>query len=124
MGFKKLEIDVLEKIAKRELSKLNDSIKDKGLSVALSEADIEQLCADRYDPMNGARAIPGYFAKAIKSKVAKFMLEHPEQKGTLHMAYNPDTRDVDLTSVNLGGATKPANDINPAAALARAAELK
>ncbi len=121
MGFKKLDTETLERIAKRELERLNESIKDKGLIVSLSEADIERICEDRYDPMNGARAIPGYFAKAVRSKVAKFMLEHPEQKGVLRMNYDAEKRDVILSSVALGGVTSPANDIKPSAALARAA---
>lgn len=119
MGFKKLEIDTLEKIAHRELQNINRSIRDKGLVVALDKGDIEQICADRYDPMNGARAIPGYFAKTVRSKVARFMLEHPDQKGTLRMRYVPETQDVVIESVALG--VVPANDINPTAAMARAA---
>ena len=129
VGFNKLELETLQRIAKRELETLNKGLENKGLSVLLSTADINRICEDRYDPNNGARAIPGYFAKAIRSKVARFMLEHPEQKGMLCMEYNPDTRDVVLKSISLGHekAQTPANDIHPAgelsSAMTRAATL-
>ena len=129
VGFNKLELETLQRIAKRELENLNKGLEDKGLSVLLSTADINRICEDRYDPNNGARAIPGYFAKAVRSKVARFMLEHPEQKGTLCMEYAPDTRDVVLKSVSLGDQKTPAaaNDTHQKVALSsvmtRAANL-
>jgi len=74
--------------------------------------------------MNGARAIPGYFAKAISSKVARFMLEHPNEKGVLDMRYDPVTRDVVMASSLSSSSRQVANDHHPIAprdALARAA---
>ncbi len=123
VGFKKLEISTLERIARRELARLNDGIKERGLAVSLSEDDISQICSDRYDPMNGARAIPGYFAKAVRSKVARFMLQHPEQKGTLTMHYDATTKDVVMTPAVATGLLV-ANDLTPRADLARAVAPK
>ncbi len=73
--------------------------------------------------MNGARAIPGYFAKAVRSKVARFMLQHPEQKGALVMHYDAATKDVVMAPTPSAGLVA-ANDVNPRADLARAVSPK
>lgn len=122
IGFKKLEVSVLESVAKRELRRLNDKIKERDLSVTLSEEDIHNICTDRYDPANGARAIPGYFAKTVRSKVAKFMLEHPDTKGVLRMSYDRVEHDV-VMSNDYSIKGKPANDIDLKVALTDAAAI-
>lgn len=124
IGFKKLEIETLKRIADRELERLNNGIRDSGLTVSLSKDDISQICTDRYDPMNGARAIPGYFAKAVRSKVARFMLENSDQKGTISMVYNSEKKDVVIDASPQGRVI--ANDhtpVDPRSAMTRAARI-
>lgn len=113
IGFRRLDVDILEKIARRELARLNENIKDRGIEAHLPDDDMSQICRDRYNPANGARAIPGYFAKTIRAKIARFMLEHPDQKGRLMMGYDRDQRDVTMKQVVGGGAgvSVPANDV-------------
>lgn len=67
--------------------------------------------------MNGARAIPGYFTKSVRSKVAKVMLEQPDRQGALAMNYDPVKRDVLLAAQSV----VPANTNDPRTALNAAA---
>lgn len=101
MSNKKQEIDILLKALKRELSIYNGSVKNRGLLIILNEFDMAQICEDIYMPDAGWREIHLFFTRCVKSKVNKFMMEHPEQKGVLRMSYDCNKRDIVVSSITL-----------------------
>lgn len=96
--FNRLELPVIEMIAKRELEKINARIatQNAGLSVVMDEQAVADLCKDKYQPERGARGIPGYFVSRIYPIVARTILETPEAEGTLEITYRAGDGDVDI----------------------------
>ena len=96
--FNRLELPVIEMIAKRELQKINSRISSQkaGLSVSMDDQAIADLCKDKYQPERGARGIPGYFVSRIYPIVAKTILETPEAQGTLEITYREGDGDVSI----------------------------
>ncbi len=92
--FNKLELPVIEMIAKRELSKINKMIAENGkdITIDISEEDLKAMCADHYKPVNGARGITGYIQGQIKPSVAKATLFTPDAEGTMLIEYDKDSK--------------------------------
>ncbi len=99
IGFKRLPLDLIERIARRELDKVNARIANSGHAVRISLTDetIKTLCQDRYDPVHGARGIPGFFASRIYPAIARRILETPEETGEMHVGYDPKSQDVTIS---------------------------
>lgn len=115
---RKEEFEMLRKAAKRELSILNGSLKNRGVFISLSDFDIDQICEDIYQPDKGWRDINRFFVESIKPKVLHFMMSHPEQRGVLEMNYDWEKKDVVLISIVLRWSF-PANDGVLSSAFAR-----
>lgn len=88
--FNKLELPVIERIARREIDKLNAQIRSGGrdIRIAISDASLEALCREIYSPALGARGLPGYIATHIKPAVANTILETPGAHGTMRIEYD------------------------------------
>ncbi|MCB1841316.1 MAG: hypothetical protein KDI61_13810, partial [Alphaproteobacteria bacterium] len=58
--FNSLDLAIIEKIATREIAKLNTQIRAQGrdLTVEIAPDSLRALCKDQYNPANGARGIP------------------------------------------------------------------
>lgn len=92
--FNSLGLPVIEKIATREIMKLNAQIKAQGrdLTVEITPDSLRALCKDQYNPANGARGIPGYFASQIHPAVANTMLEAESAHGVMEVIYDSKTQ--------------------------------
>ncbi|MEM9400407.1 MAG: AAA family ATPase [Verrucomicrobiota bacterium] len=90
--FKRLELPVIELIAKRELEKVNLRIAStgSGLSIHMSGDAVEALCRDKYDPAIGARGIPGFFKSSVYPAVARTALSQEDASGVMRVTYDPD----------------------------------
>jgi ATP-dependent Clp protease ATP-binding subunit ClpB len=73
VGFKILPVEVIKKIAKGQLTKMNKEMAENGLKFMASMADeaVERLVTETYDPAHGARAIGGIFNKRVYPMFAK-----------------------------------------------------
>ncbi|MDB5490672.1 MAG: ATP-dependent chaperone ClpB [Micavibrio sp.] len=96
-GFKRLELPSLNKIAKREITNLNNILSGESIRVSITDDDLYAMCADKYTPKYGARHIPGFIKKSITSQVSKFTLTYPDVKGDLKMNYDPVTKLITMT---------------------------
>jgi ATP-dependent Clp protease ATP-binding subunit ClpB len=96
--FKSLGIDVIEQIARREIVKLNARIQreNSSISVVMSESALKQICKGKYDPVNGARGIPGFLNARVYPKVARTLLENPDIVGVMQINYDEDSQDVSI----------------------------
>ncbi len=92
IGFKTLPLALIERIAAREIRKVNQRIATSGhaVSIIMSPEQINALCADRYNPVHGARGIPGFFAAQVYPQVARSILETPGKAGELEILYYAD----------------------------------
>jgi ATP-dependent Clp protease ATP-binding subunit ClpB len=98
--FNKLGLPVIEKIARRELGKINQMIKDNGkaIDIAMTDEDLATMCADHYKPVNGARGITGYIQGKIKPSVAKATLFTPDAEGTMTIEYDAEEQTVKVNA--------------------------
>lgn len=98
--FNALDLNVIERIAAREISKLNAQIKSQGrdIRIILNDASLAAICKDHYSPANGARGIPGYFAAKVHPVIANMLLESDLSTGTVRIAYDKKTRDLQIAS--------------------------
>ncbi|MGH1375218.1 MAG: AAA family ATPase [Alphaproteobacteria bacterium] len=96
--FDALDLPVIEKIALREIEKLNAQIKAQGkeLSIEISSSSLAAICKDHYTPANGARGIGGYFATKIHPVVANTILQAENAKGIMEVTYNSDTKELHI----------------------------
>jgi ATP-dependent Clp protease ATP-binding subunit ClpB len=88
--FKALGLPVIERIARREIDKLNERVKGQGrdLTIVINDESLVALCKDQYNPSNGARGIPGYFATHIHPAVANAILETQQLRGVMEVVYD------------------------------------
>lgn len=96
--FGALGLPVIEKIAVREIEKLNAQIKAQGkeLSIEISSESLAAICKDHYTPANGARGIGGYFATKIHPVVANTILQAENAKGVMEVTYNSETKELHI----------------------------
>ncbi len=96
--FSKLALPVIEKIAQRELAKLNSMIhfKSPELFVEMPTSDLLAMCQATYEPVNGARGVTGYIADIIKPTIADTMLRTPEATGVMALRFNQQTQKVEI----------------------------
>ncbi len=88
--FNRLDLPVIERIARREIDKLNAQIKAAGrdIRIEITDASLEAMCRAIYSPAHGARGVPGYIATHIKPAVANTILQTPSAHGTMRIEYD------------------------------------
>ncbi len=96
VALNKLDLPTIEKIASRELEKLNKMIAAQGLEVQMLPVDLAAMCKDKYNPVHGARGITGYIAAGVKPGIAKTILHTPDAKGVMVAKYNQETKEVSI----------------------------
>lgn len=99
--FKALDLSVIERIAAREIEKLNTQIKAQGknLTITISEQSLVDICKDHYSPANGARGIPGYFSSRIHPEVANTLLRQENAHGILEVTYDKSSKELSVSAV-------------------------
>lgn len=92
--FNSLGTDSLVKIVKREFAGINDAYSSKGIITNISDADIDAFVTDQYDPVRGARGLPGVINKTVDSIIINEQLNNPNISGTLNVVYNRETKSL------------------------------
>ena len=96
--FHPLTKDNISHIIDLLMTNLNDRLKDKEISVALTEAAKDFIVEAGYDPIYGARPLKRYLQKSVETISAKMILsDEVEQE---------DTIVIDLTEGRLTGRTE------------------
>ena len=88
LHFKRLPLKVIERIIQREISKLNNSYQARDLEIELKDACIANFCRDHYDPVRGARGLPGYIRVNLRPIMVNYILNNPNDKGKFCINYN------------------------------------
>lgn len=108
--FNRLDLQVIERIAQREIEVLNSRVKssNKSLSVSMAPATIKAICQDKYNPVNGARGIAGYFTSHVYPAVAEILIRDPERSGVIHVSYDIDSGTCSIQSGDKEDVTEQA----------------
>lgn len=99
--FKTLDLDVIEKIAVRDIARLNEMVQstNPNISIGMESEDLKLMCRDHYVPANGARGITGYIEGVIKPKIANTVLFDQDAQGTIKLKYDVEAANVVVESV-------------------------
>ncbi|KAA0690867.1 AAA family ATPase [Halopseudomonas laoshanensis] len=92
--FKTLGLSIIEMIATREISKLNEMVQATmpNLTIAMDTKALSAMCRDHYKPVNGARGITGYIEGVIKPEIANTVLFADQSSGTITIGYDEAER--------------------------------
>ena len=92
--FNSLKVESLIKIVKREFTGINDAYSSKGITTNISDNDIEAFVTDQYDPVRGARGLPGIINKTVDSIIINEQLNNPNISGTLNVVYDNNIKSL------------------------------
>lgn len=100
--FKTLNLDVIEKIAVRDIARLNEMVQstNPNIDIVMEHEDLSNMCRDHYIPSNGARGITGYIEGVIKPKIANTVLFDQDASGTIELKYDVAAKSVLVESVS------------------------
>ncbi len=97
LHFKRLSGDIIERIIRREITKLNDSYRARGLEIEIQDTCISSFCEDHYDLIRGARGLPGYIKANIRPIIVNYILDNPDGKGTFRASYNTERKNFEMS---------------------------
>jgi ATP-dependent Clp protease ATP-binding subunit ClpB len=83
---KSLRLDSIQRIAERELSKINEFFAPK-ITAVFPQTDLNRFCSAVYTPKVGARGIPGKI-KTIEGFIVDRTLEDVAFEGTVNVAFD------------------------------------
>ena len=93
VGFKRLELGSIERIVQREIRDLVGSYAGHGVSISVPNEALSAFCADRYDPVVGARGLPGFINSNLEPRIVNALLEAPEGEApSFQIGYAPELR--------------------------------
>jgi ATP-dependent Clp protease ATP-binding subunit ClpB len=92
--FNKLGKPTVIRIAERELGKVNEAVKNKGIQVSMDQKTISDVVDIYYNPANGARGITGFFETDVTPVIAETILRTPNDKGVMKAALDPETKQM------------------------------
>jgi ATP-dependent Clp protease ATP-binding subunit ClpB len=89
--FRKLNMDTIEKIVFREISRINAFYASQSIEVRFPEAELREFCVKTYSPEIGARGLPGRIKRIEATIVEKTMAGGP-CGGTLDIGFDAASR--------------------------------
>lgn len=90
--FKRLDMPTIEKIVRREINNLSKAY-EENMYIQMSDSEIEKFCKDQYDPIKGARGLPGFIKAHLRPKLVDEMLLNNSEKPTFWIRYDKETKD-------------------------------
>lgn len=97
LHFKRLPLEIIEKIIRREIEKLNASYQARGLEIVMRDECITNFCRDHYDLIRGARGLPGYIKTNIRPIIVNHILNNPNDVGTFYAEYNLEQQKFEIS---------------------------
>jgi ATP-dependent Clp protease ATP-binding subunit ClpB len=90
--FNRLGLDSVEKIVRREINQIDEVYREQGITTLISDADVISFCKSQYDPMVGARGLPGYIQVNLEPVIVNRLIEDPNVRGTLHVTWDAENK--------------------------------
>lgn len=75
IGFRRLELPSIERIVQREVGDLVRSYAQHGVDIEVPASVLTAFCADRYDPVVGARGLPGFINANLEPRIVNALLD-------------------------------------------------
>jgi ATP-dependent Clp protease ATP-binding subunit ClpB len=72
--FKPLTMPEITKIVRLLTKSLGDRLKDRHISLALSDAAVTHIAASAYDPVFGARPLKRYIQRDLETKIGRSLI--------------------------------------------------
>ena len=94
--FKKLDIPSMEKIVRREINSIDIVYGSQGIHIEASAQVIHDFCVDQYDPVYGARGLPGFITANLEPSIVNAILAEDDTHGTAHVTYNGTSKKFDV----------------------------
>lgn len=88
--FKRLGINSIEKIVRREIQNLDDTYSEKSVNIEMGDEALKLFCRDHYNPMIGARGLPGYIQATLEPVVVNAIIDNPNFTGTFDVGYDTE----------------------------------
>jgi ATP-dependent Clp protease ATP-binding subunit ClpB len=89
--FRKLNMDTIEKIVFREISRINAFYASQSIEVRFPEAELREFCIKTYSPEIGARGLPGRI-KRIEAMIVEKTMASAACGGTLDIGFDAASR--------------------------------
>ncbi|MGA7805264.1 AAA family ATPase, partial [Bradyrhizobium sp.] len=89
--FRKLNMDTIEKIVFREISRINAFYAPQSIDVRFPEAELREFCDKTYSPEIGARGLPGRI-KRIEAMIVEKTMADTAFSGTLDVGFDAKSR--------------------------------
>ena len=89
--FRKLNMDTIEKIVFREISRINAFYAQQSIDVRFPEAQLREFCDKTYSPEIGARGLPGRI-KRIEAMIVEKTMADAAISGTLDIGFDATSR--------------------------------
>lgn len=86
--FKRLELDSIQKIVRRELNSMNKAYQESGMDIIMSDESLIAMCKDHYDTRNGARGPQGYVTAHVEPLIADLILEDKITGNIMELVYD------------------------------------
>lgn len=90
--FKRLSMETIQKIVKREINNLSKAY-EEDMCIQMSDREIEEFCKDQYDPIKGARGLPGFIKAHLRPKLVDEMLHNNSERPAFWICYDKETKD-------------------------------
>lgn len=93
LGFARLELPSIERIIKREFSDLARSYREHNVGINFADSEITAFCSDRYDPVIGARGLPGQINTELEPQIVNALLDQSATGGAqFNVTYDGEAR--------------------------------
>ena len=92
LHFRRLIIEVINRIIKREIKKMSDAYAKHNLKIDISDETIVAFCLEHYDPVKGARGLPGYIKVNLRPIIVDQILYNPGVAGTFKIGFSGETK--------------------------------
>lgn len=93
LGMSRLDLSTIQRIVKREIVLLDTDYSEQGVATRISDESIGFFCADHYNPIIGARGLPGVVKTKIAPVIVDRLLREVANQGTLYVGYDREKRD-------------------------------
>lgn len=94
--FQRLGMEVLLAISKKDISRINGLISDRGITLTVADDQLEAMIRAKYSPREGARSILGYIDRNITSGIADVVLQGGGSGGnrTIQVTFNSQSSTI------------------------------
>lgn len=89
VGFDRLGLGTIQRIVRREVNELTEAYEKQGVLINFPDAALSEFCRHRYDPVVGARGLPGLINTGLEPQIVNAILSGDAETGRFDIGYDP-----------------------------------